>query len=110
MQIGLLESAVAEMRAVLYSQHKSPREAYMSLIIIKRKLDRYGISEQATTIDDYVLADKLREDFEELTFYDSLHAAAALRRNQTLITNDRVYENCEVKTVTFKDLATKKLL
>jgi len=103
--VSLLESAVHEMRAVLYSQGKSPREAYTSLIFIKRKLAQYGIPEEATTIDDYILADKLREDFAELTYFDSVHAAAALRRNQTLITNDSVYDRCEVKTITFKELA-----
>jgi len=101
-----LESAVHELRAVLYSQGKGPREVYMSLIFIKRKLMQHGIPEEATTIDDYVLADKLREDFGELTYFDSVHAAAALRRNQTLITNDSVYGRCEVKTITFRELAT----
>jgi hypothetical protein len=94
------------MRAVLYSQGKGPREAYTSLILIKRKLMQNGIPEEATTIDDYVLADKLREDFAELTYFDSVHAAAALRRNQTLITNDSVYALCGVKTMTFRELAT----
>jgi predicted nucleic acid-binding protein len=103
--VGLLDSAVQELRAVLDSQGKSSREKYMSLIFVKRKLERYGISEQATTIDDYVLADRLREDFEELTYFDSIHAAAALRRNQTLVTNDSVYDRCEVRTITFRNLA-----
>jgi predicted nucleic acid-binding protein len=104
--ISLLESAVHEMRAVLYSQGKGPREAYRSLIFIRRKLMQHGIPEEPTNIDDYVLADKLREDFGELTYFDSVHAAAALRRNQTLITNDSVYDRCEVKTITFRELAT----
>jgi predicted nucleic acid-binding protein len=103
--VSLLDSAVQELRAVLYSQGKSPRETYLSLIFVKRKLEGYGICEQATTIDDYVLADRLREDFEELTYFDSIHVAAALRRNQTLVTNDSVYDRCEVKTITFRNLA-----
>jgi hypothetical protein len=74
--------------------------------LLKRKLIQYGVSEEAITIDDYVLADKLREDFLDLTYFDSVHAAAALRRNQTLITNDDVYSRCEVKTITFRELAT----
>ncbi len=67
---------------------------------------QHGIPEETTAIDDYVLADKLREEFGELTYFDSVHAAGALRRNQTLITNDSVYDRCEVKTITFRDLAT----
>jgi predicted nucleic acid-binding protein len=51
------------------------------------------------------LADKLLEEFEELTYFDSVHAAAALRRNRALITNDSVYDRCEVKTITFRELA-----
>lgn len=105
-QVRLLESAINEARAVLYSQGKGPRESYRSLIFIKRKLLLNGIGEEAITMDDYILADRLREDFRELTFFDSVHAAAALRRNQTLITNDRVYERLEVKTITFRELAT----
>jgi predicted nucleic acid-binding protein len=75
------------------------------LIFIKRKLARYGIEEELPTIDDHILADKLREDFAELTYFDSLHAACALKRNQTLITNDSVYDRCEVNVITFKKLA-----
>jgi hypothetical protein len=105
-QVSLLESAVHEMRAVLYSQGKGPREAYTSMILMKRKLMQHGIPEEATTIDDCILADKLREDFGELTYFDSLHAAAALRRNQTLITNDTAYDRCNVETITFRELAT----
>ena len=108
-QIRFLESALQEMRTVLYSQDKSPRDAYMSLIFIKKKLGQYGILDEAMSIDDYVLADKLREDFGELTYFDSLHAAAALRRNQILLTNDKVYRTCEVKTITFRELASQKL-
>ena len=74
-QISVLESAVLEMRAVLYSQGKGSRETYTSLILIKRKLVKHGISEEATSIDDYILADKLREDFGELTYFDSVHAS-----------------------------------
>lgn len=103
--LSLLESAVHEMRAVLHSEGKGSRETYTSLIFIKRKLMQHGIPEEATGIDDYILADKLREDFAELTYFDSVHAAAALRRNQTLITNDSVYDRCEVKTITFRELA-----
>jgi hypothetical protein len=69
------------LRAVLYSQGKDPREVYMSLVFIRRKLMQYRVTQEQTTIDDYVLADKLREDFPELTYFDSVHAAAALRRN-----------------------------
>jgi predicted nucleic acid-binding protein len=103
--VALLESAIQEMRAVLYSQGKAPREVYMSLLLIKGKLMKLGIPEETTTLDDYILADKLREDYPELTYFDSLHAAAALRRNQTLITNDPVYGQCDVKTANFKELA-----
>lgn len=104
--ISVLESAIHEMRAVLYSEGKSPREIYTSLIFIKRKLMQHGIPEEPTSIDDYILADKLREDYGELTYFDSLHAAAALRRNETLLTNDNVYGCCEVKAITFRELAT----
>jgi predicted nucleic acid-binding protein len=93
------------MRAVLYSQDKTFREVYSSFIYLKRKLAQYSVVEQPTSIDDYILADKLREDYSELTFFDSLHAAAALRRNETLVTNDSVYRRCEVATITFGDLA-----
>jgi predicted nucleic acid-binding protein len=104
-RIGLLESATLEMRTVLYSQGMTPRGVYRSLVLIKRKLIRYEITEEATSIDDYILADRLREEFKELTYFDSIHAAAALRRNQTLLTNDAVYARCEVKTIPFRELA-----
>lgn len=104
-QVRLLESAVQEMRAVLFSQGKSHRDAYRSLILIKTKLTKHGILEEPTTIDDYILADKLREEHAELTYFDSLHAAAALRLNTILLTNDNVYARCEVKTITFEELA-----
>lgn len=93
------------MRAVLYSQGKTFREVYSSLIYLKRKLAHHAVLEEPTSIDDYILADKLREDYPELTYFDSLHAAAALRRNETLVSNDDVYGRCEVRTMTFSELA-----
>ena len=93
------------MRAVLYSQGKTLQEVYSSFIYLKRRLAQNAVLEEPTSIDDYILADKLREDYSELTYFDSLHAAAALRRNETLVTNDSVYERCEVKTITFSELA-----
>ena len=93
------------MRAVLFSQGKSHRDAYTSLILIKTKLTKHGIPEEPTTIDDYILADRLLEEYAELTYFDSLHAAAALRLNTTLLTNDNVYTRCELKTITFEELA-----
>lgn len=104
--VHLLESAVQELRAVLYSQGKSSRETYASLIFIKTKLMQHGIQEELISIDDYILADRLREDHAELTYFDALHAAAALRRNKTLVTNDVVYERCEAKAITFGELAS----
>ena len=93
------------MRAVLYSQGKTFREVYSSFIYLKRKLAQYAVLEEPASVDDYILADKLREDYSELTYFDSLHAAAALRRNEALVTNDKVYGRCEVRTVTFSELA-----
>ena len=104
-QVRLLESAVQEMRAVLFSQGKGHRDAYTSLILLKTKLTKHAIREEPTTIDDYILADRLREQHAELTYFDSLHAAAALRLNTTLLTNDNVYTRCELKTITFEELA-----
>ena len=104
-QVRLLQSAVQEMGAVLFSQGKSHRDAYTSLILIKTKLTKHAIREELTTIDDYILADMLREEYAELTYFDSLHAAAALRLNTTLLTNDNVYARCELKTITFEELA-----
>ncbi len=100
-----MDSAIQEMRAVLYSQGKTLQEVYSSFIYLKRKLAQYAVLEEPTSIDDYILADKLREDYSDLTYFDSLHAAAALRRNETLVTNDSVYGHCEVKTTTFSELA-----
>lgn len=104
-QIRLLQSAVQEMRAVLGSQGKSYRDTYTSLILIKTKLTKHEILEEPTSIDDYILADKLREEYPELTYFDSLHAAAALRLNAILVTSNRVYDRREVKTTTFGELA-----
>jgi predicted nucleic acid-binding protein len=104
-RICLLDSAILEMRTVLYSLGKTPRDVYRSLVLINGKLIRYGITHEAMNIDDYILADKLREEFADLTYFDSIHAAAALRRNQTLITNDNVFARCEVKTISFRELA-----
>ena len=81
------------------------QEVYSSFIYLKRRLAQYSVLEEPTSIDDYILADKLREDYSELTYFDSLHAAAVLRRNETLVTNDSVYGRCEVKTITFSELA-----
>ena len=75
------------------------------MILLKTKLTKHAIREEPTTIDDYILADRLREEYAELTYFDSLHAAAALRLNTTLLTNDNVYARRDLKTITFEELA-----
>jgi len=84
---------------------KLSQEVYSSFIYLKRKLAHYTVLEEPTLIEDYILTDKLREDYSQLTYFSALHAAAALRRNETLVTNDSVYRRCEVETIAFSELA-----
>ena len=42
---------------------------YSSFIYLKRSLVQYAVLEEPTSIDDYILADKLREDYSELTYF-----------------------------------------
>jgi hypothetical protein len=101
-----LGSAIWEMRTVLYSQRKKPNEIYRALAYTKRVLSNHRVDEEPIVTDDHIRADRLREQFPFLTFFDALHAATALGRRQILVSNDPVYDRVGVRTATFAKVLT----
>ncbi len=102
-KLKILTSAIFEVRTVLYSQGKSPDEISKILVFMKSKLDEYGVEEESILFDDFILADSLRSKYKELTFFDSLHAAASQRRNVPIYGSDRVLKKLKFIVKSFED-------
>jgi len=97
-------SALLEIRAILYSHGKDAGFVHRAIAHLKAKLDEEGIEELPLTSDDIILADKLREEKPEATYFDVLHAAIALKNSLTLISNDAIFQRLGVKSLTMKDV------
>ena len=102
-KLKILNSAIFEVRTVLYSQGKSPDDISKILVFMKSKLDEYSIEEEPILFDDFILADSLREKYKELTFFDSLHAAVSQRRKLSIYGSDRVLKKLKFITASFED-------
>ncbi|MFQ6076151.1 MAG: hypothetical protein ACE5Z5_08470 [Candidatus Bathyarchaeia archaeon] len=55
-------------------------------------------------LSDVVLAERLRSQSTELTFFDSLHAAMSKRVSTPLLSADPTYKKVGVTTVTYEEL------
>jgi len=102
-ELILTNSAIFEMRTVLYSQGKNSKEIYTILTLIKKKLDENNIKEVYVQFDDFILAEYLRSKYSKLTFFDSLHVAVSKNRNIPLCGNDLVLINLGFISKSFDD-------
>jgi predicted nucleic acid-binding protein len=100
-------SAFLEMGMVLQA-HRIPADRIEeTLFLVKQKLLESGVLEVELGSDDIIRLYELLRKF-DVEYFDAMHAAVALGRNATLITNDEVYKALGVKSVSFSDLIKKK--
>lgn len=87
-----LSSAVMEVRAVLYSRGMRPEEVEEVFTLMASILADYNIPEPVSlSLSDVVAAEKMRNDWPTLTYFDSLHAATSKRLGVSLLSSEGVY-------------------
>lgn len=99
-------SAVLEMGLVLKSRGLSADQIEETLFLVKEKLIESNVLEAWLSSDDIIRLHELLRRF-DVEYFDAMHAAIALGRNATLVTEDKVYKTLSVKTISFNDLIKK---
>lgn len=103
--ISILSSAAVEVRTTLYSRGLRFHEVEDALAFIDAILSDADVrSYVPLRLSDVVLAERLRSQFAELTFFDSLHAAASKRVGVPLLSGDTIYRKVGVNALVYEEL------
>ncbi len=102
-QLGVPNTALWEFNVVLLSHGKNPTDTVNALVLVKAELSNLNILEVPTGIEDLILANKLRTEFQQLTYFDSLHIAAARRLGVPLVSSDKICQQLFDNVVSFDD-------
>jgi predicted nucleic acid-binding protein len=91
-RITLLSSAVLEVRAVLYSRGVKGRDVEETFSLMAALLAEHGVTDSSTlSLSDVIVAEAMRNDMPNLTFFDSLHAATSKRLGMTVLSSEGSY-------------------
>jgi len=102
LNIKVLSSSVIEVRNVLYSRGFRPTLVEEVVSVMAGMLATYGIIEYVPTeLSDVILAERIRKENPNVTFYDSLHASTAKRLGMKLLSSEGVYDKLGIN---FMDL------
>jgi len=105
LEISVLSSAVVEVRATLYSRGLKFNEVENSIALMDAMLSEAGAKNYVSIkLSDAVLSEILRSQFDELTFFDSLHAAISKRVGIPLLSGDPIYNKIGVTTTSYEEL------
>lgn len=103
--ISVLSSAVVEVRATLYSRGMGIHEIENSIALMDTMLSEAGVRDYVSIkLSDVVLAEILRAQFSELTFFDSLHAAISKRVGTHILSGDPIYRKIGAAAMSFEEL------
>jgi predicted nucleic acid-binding protein len=103
--ISVLSSAVVEVRTTLYSRGLRFHEVENALALMDAMLSEAEVRKHVpVTLSDVVLTERLRSQFAELTFFDSLHAATSKRVGIPLLSSDPTYKKIGVTTMSYEEL------
>ncbi len=95
--IRVLSSAIVEVRSVLYSSGLSQKKTEDFFSLMGVILDDYGVEEFVPVEpSDVIIAERMRIEYAELTFFDSLHAAVSKRLNLKLLSSEGIYSRIGV--------------
>jgi len=105
LDISVLSSAVVEVRTTLYSMGLGFHEVEDSIALMNAMLSEVGVKNYVSVkLSDVVLAEILRSQFGELTFFDSLHAAVSRRVDIPLLSGDPIYKKIGITTMSYEEL------
>jgi predicted nucleic acid-binding protein len=86
------DTAILEFNAVLRSAYKEPRAIRNATLALRQALGLNGAKE-ASTLDTHLIARQCEiEEKHDLTYFDSLIAASALRLDQTVVSSDPSFD------------------
>lgn len=77
-----------------------------ALFLVRQKLFESNVYEEWLGFDDVIRLYELLKKF-GVGYFDAMHAAMALGKNATLVTNDEVYKKLGIETITFEGLIKK---
>jgi hypothetical protein len=98
--ITLLSSAILEVRAVLYSRGMKYGEVEEVFSLMAGLLGESGVGEpSALSLSDVILAENMRQDEVDLTFFDSLHAATSKRLGMSLLSSEGIYARMRLPVI-----------
>ena len=100
-RISILSSAVMEVRATLYSKSHAVAEVEEIVSLMDTILASFDVNSYIPiALADVVLAERLRSEFLEFTYFDSLHAATAKRHDKRLLSWDKIYTKAKIRLLT----------
>lgn len=103
--LNILSSAVLEVKSVLYSQGIKSEAIEESFSLMDQTLLDHGVNEYvALTLSDVALAENMKSEFTQLTFFDSLHAAVSKRLGVAIVSSDPIYKKIGVQALSFSEL------
>jgi len=96
-------SALVEIREVMASHKKDTAERLNALTFIKAKAISFGLPEIGLLSDDLILCEDLLMQHRFLTLFVGLHASVALNNKFSMVSNDEIYDELDIKRLSFKD-------
>jgi hypothetical protein len=100
LSVKLLSSAVLEARAVLYSRGLSMEKVEDVFSLMASILADNGVEEFVPVeLTDVVAAERMRGEEPSLSFFDSLHGAAAKRLNLALLSSEGIYHRLGLQVI-----------
>jgi hypothetical protein len=99
-RIKILSSAVIEVRAVLASRGLRAKIIEEVLSLMAALLDDYGVSDFVPlSLGGVILAEQLRDQFPDLSFFDSLHAATSKGQRHKLLSSEGIYKKIGLEVI-----------
>jgi predicted nucleic acid-binding protein len=100
LEIHVLSSAVIEVRSVLYSRGHNQDTTAEFFTLMAEVLANYEVKEFIPIeLSDVIIAERMRAETPDLTFFDSLHAATAKRLNVKILSSEGMYMEIGVQTI-----------
>ncbi len=91
--IQILSSAVIEVRSVLASRGLEPKVIEEVLSLMAALFGDYGVGDFVPLgLNEVILAERMRLEWPDLSFFDSLHAATAKAQQRKLLSSEGIYK------------------
>jgi hypothetical protein len=108
LRISPLSSAALEVRTVLYSRGVKSKGIEEAFTLMATILAEYGIDNTLpTNLNDVIVAERLRLEEPDLTFFDSLHAATSKRLGMILLSSEGAYQRLGLPVMDLDKLKSK---